>query len=125
MKIENVKFGLSIAFFAVLVLSVIGYLMYEYITKSNSEVRYTVCTMVDNYSSSKDIGKKYEYTANGELFENICTSHACAEAKLGSKYVLKYWVDDPKLTEIYFDSPITTDIVVPKDGWKEHPYSKK
>lgn len=125
MKTDNIKFYLSITFWMVFITTIIGYLTYEYITKSNSEIRYTVCEMVDYYSSSKDIGMKYQYTVNKKLYTDICTSNACANSKIGSKYIMKYWVSDPNLTEIYFDLPVEGNLEVPKEGWKKNPKNEK
>lgn len=121
MTIENLKYWLSISFMIALALSVVGYLIYERLTKSRSEERFTVCEITENYFSPKDIGKKYEYYIGGKRYEGICTSQKCVDAKIGSWFLMKFWVDKPEWTEIYLDQEVRTILDVPDEGWDELP----
>lgn len=121
MQLEDLKYRASLAFMGTLVVVVVGYLVYKNYIKSQSEERYTVCEIVDKYVSAKDIGKRYEYYVEGKRFEGVCTSQECVDTEIGERFLIKFWIDKPEWTEIYFDRPVSQEVEVPSKGWKELP----
>ncbi|SHK65302.1 hypothetical protein SAMN04488028_1072 [Reichenbachiella agariperforans] len=121
MTVESLKYRLSMIFMIGLVIVVVGYLVYKNYVKSQSGVRYTVCEITTKYISAKDVGKKFEYVVEGKRLEGICTSQKCIDAQIGSRFLMKFWVDNPEWTEVYFDVPVSSEMEVPDKGWVTPP----
>ncbi len=119
---KNLKYKLSIGLWISFASLVVIYLITRFYIQWQSEERYTICEIKSNYFSSKEIGKKYEYMIDEILYENICSSQDCTDSKIGGKYLMKYWVDNPKWTEIYFHKPLEKEIEIPKNGWEIPPF---
>ena len=66
--------------------------------------------------------KKYKYFVDEVLYEDICSSEDCADSKIGDRYLMKFWVDNPRWTEIYFNKRLKQEIEIPKDGWDKPPW---
>lgn len=121
MTLEDFKFRLSVVFMTGLFIMLISYLIYENYTKSQSEIRYTVCEIKEVYVSSKDIGKKYLYSFKGKRYESTCTSQDCVRAQIGDRFLMKLWVNRPEWNQIFFDKPVVKGVKPPADGWKQAP----
>jgi hypothetical protein len=114
----DLKYRLSLLFIFTLLSIAVIYPIYKIIVKSQSEHRYTTCIVRENYYSSKDTGKIYEYLVSGKKYEGICTSQDCIDSKIGQSYLCKYWDERPDWCEILFDVPVSSEIVVPLNGWQ-------
>jgi hypothetical protein len=63
---------------------------------------------------------QYEYEVEGRRYSDIRT-YAYNSIVPGGRYLVKFSVENPSISEIYQDKPIPVDIVPPKEGWKSKP----
>ncbi|HMJ68733.1 MAG TPA: hypothetical protein VK508_07550 [Cyclobacteriaceae bacterium] len=108
-------------FFAVLILSVIGYNYYKDVEKNSTRELYTVCVITGRYFTPKHEGATFEYTVDGKKLESHCTGQECFDAKVGSRFVIRYWESHPEWTYILFDKPIPEGMEIPPNGWEQIP----
>lgn len=115
---KELKFKVAVFLIVSFIVIGISYPLYKHVVKSRSNERYTICYIRENYNSSKDVGKLFEYSVEGKKYENICTSEKCVDASVDSYYLCKFWEDRPDWSEILSDYPIASKINPPANGWK-------
>ena len=87
-------------------------------TKNNSKFRYTIVELTDYYHKGKVRGKEIRYSLNGVTYDDHCRDDNCEKAKVGDKYLIKVYLDDPKVFEIIWTNKITDSDSVPLTGWE-------
>ena len=72
-----------------------------------------------------DYGKKITYSFDGKRIEKNCVTQGCKNLIIGSKFVLKVWVLDPKIVEYYTNYKIHRNVKMPTTGWRSFEELKK
>jgi hypothetical protein len=119
--IERLKFYFSVFFFAILIFMSIFFMAYKSIVKGMSKELYTIATIVDIYSTSKDYGRTYEYVVNDVKYMGHCTTDDCAKLKIGEKYLVKFWSKRHNWSYLLTDNHINTKLETPSGGWETPP----
>lgn len=88
----------------------------------SNETRYTIghtSKIVYLYSSGR--GVRYSYIVNGVTYENTVTYSY--DSKVPGRYLVRFSVENPEISEIYQDRPVPESIIeAPSNGWKKRPW---
>ncbi|WP_281612967.1 hypothetical protein [Flammeovirga sp. SubArs3] len=94
------------------------------IMMSNSSIRYSI-------GSIEKVNLphiKYSYSYQNKIFSRVVRKYK-NDIQLNDKFLIKIYVDDPSVSDIYLGEKISQDkiINIPSEGWKEIPsfFSKK
>ena len=91
----------------------------------NGEVRYSVAEIKDHYYQGEVIGKIIEYSFRGQIYRTLCANQICKKSKLGERYFIKLYIDDPDVFDIVESKYDANKIVkVPYEGWRTIPVTK-
>jgi|688.fasta_scaffold1097044_1 hypothetical protein len=115
----------SIAIYSSLLLAIVVYWLSSVIhlekVKRNSEFVFTIAEISDFYHQGITNGKEITYFINNKKFVNHCGSMQCKRTKIGERYLIKVFNDDPEVYEIIYTIKVKPVIVAPIDGWKSIP----
>jgi hypothetical protein len=106
--------------FSVFLLSYMSYIGFTRYNALSGPVGYTAGTTVGFVVTASGRSVQYEYEVEGRRYSDIRT-YAYNSIVPGGRYLVKFSVENPSISEIYQDKPIPVDIVPPKEGWKSKP----
>jgi hypothetical protein len=115
----NTKWAIGLLF--LFVFTVFGYNLYKSYVESTSDIRYTIINFNERYTDSKRVGMKVSYLAEGKNQYDNCFSNKCKRIKTGERRLGYYFVNDPRLYQIIYDTIVPDSVVVPNGGWEEIP----
>lgn len=89
------------------------------IMMSNSSIRYTIGKIEElNLPYIK-----YTYSFQNTMYSSVIKKYK-NDINLNDKFLVKIYVDDPSVSDIYLGEKISQDriIDIPSEGWKEIPH---
>ena len=120
----KLKTKLQLVFLFGVAIFVIFDFSYTIWTKRNSQFRYTVVELTDLYIKGRVHGKEIRYQLNGETYVDHCSDAKCRGGKIGDKYFIKVYLEDPEVFEIIWTNKVNLADSVPREGWIQIPRPK-
>ena len=120
---EEINYNLSIPklMWVALIVLAFAFLIYRAVIVKTSEKVYSVATLVEHYNDSKTFGKVIKYHFDGKSYTQNCNSNECRNAKIGKRFLIHFYKDDPKFYNLYYEIIVPDSITVPILGWDEIP----
>lgn len=105
----------------ILVLAGVTFGLYRSYFTSNAEYRYTIAVVTGEYHDSKTVGVSFEYNVQGKVIQSNCIDNGCHSLQIGSRYIVKYFVERVTWNSLLTKVEVPNQIVAPIDGWKKIP----
>ena len=125
MKNRKIKLNWGVVIIFLMLLSL---LMYNILRNNqlNNNYKYTVAKVIKIKAAADGGGQSaiFNYTVDGKLYEGFVPIYFETTIKIGNKYYIKFYPNNPNNSEITEIPYLDTLISIPPSGWDRIPNDK-